>query len=422
MLSNKLTFSLASLVVLLALGLVFGTIPAIADDGGQDASNDHGTPGHASQGDANTLEGSDPDHVHPVVTSITVKDADGGEPGDQAPVIATDGRPTIVIDAADATSTTTSVTEEFTLLYTFSHPILASSFTDSDVSVEEFDAVGNSLTGVATAVKTGSPAVVPDSENKQFTVVITITDTYGATTKSLSDIGLIVVSTLGNTAVTGEGSINANPWGGVTSMPSPDSKLRLAVGGPPPPPDAVATVTTDKMVHGGKRIMATFTFDATNAPSTFTDANISVTNGFVVGGAVTAVSPDPTGKKAWEAYIDPLNLSGDVTVTVQGTGIKAHATEGSVTVAAELMIPDPTGVTLTWSSDGSSLKVSWTEPTDVTNVEKYKVIWSYNPTESMEVAKGTSEYTITTIPRDCYGSESGCYLYTHNGFWGDSEV
>ena len=79
---SKLTFSLASLVLLMAFGLVFGTMPIMADDGAGGTEDDpHGQDGHASN-EANADEMRNPTHMHPTV-AITLMDADTGMMGDQ---------------------------------------------------------------------------------------------------------------------------------------------------------------------------------------------------------------------------------------------------------------------------------------------------------------------------------------------------
>ena len=62
---SKLTFSLASLVLLMAFGLVFGTMPMMADDGAGGTEDDpHGQDGHGT-GDADTDETGNPTHNAP---------------------------------------------------------------------------------------------------------------------------------------------------------------------------------------------------------------------------------------------------------------------------------------------------------------------------------------------------------------------
>ena len=77
-LSNRLTFSLASFVLILMFGFV--VMPVMADDGGTaipaggDTAN-HGTDGHADQAAANTAENNVPGHKHPQIM-ISAKDSD----------------------------------------------------------------------------------------------------------------------------------------------------------------------------------------------------------------------------------------------------------------------------------------------------------------------------------------------------------
>ena len=71
--SLKMTFSLASLIFLIALGLVFFGTPAIADDYDL-IGNNHRPDGHPSDQDqANTDETNDSDHTHPTVKSLKLK-------------------------------------------------------------------------------------------------------------------------------------------------------------------------------------------------------------------------------------------------------------------------------------------------------------------------------------------------------------
>ena len=65
MLSNKLTFSLASLVMLIALGFVFGTGSVLAHNDSGDATHD-----------------ADVSTAHPLVESIVLDKAVFGESGD----------------------------------------------------------------------------------------------------------------------------------------------------------------------------------------------------------------------------------------------------------------------------------------------------------------------------------------------------
>ena len=104
--SNRLTFSLASLIVLIAFGLVFTPTLAIADNGGTGAGNKHNPAGHDDQSDADTDENGHPDHKHPKPTISLASD--------QANVIGN----TIKI-ATDDNTTTAINEEEFTLVVDF---------------------------------------------------------------------------------------------------------------------------------------------------------------------------------------------------------------------------------------------------------------------------------------------------------------
>ena len=79
---SKLTFSLASLVVLIAFGFIFVTVPVVADNGGVDNDGDHNLRGHQDQADANSDENTNASHKHPTVV-ISATDADPNTPGTQ---------------------------------------------------------------------------------------------------------------------------------------------------------------------------------------------------------------------------------------------------------------------------------------------------------------------------------------------------
>ena len=79
--SNRLTFSLASLIFLIALGLVFVPTSVMADNDAYTGVN-HGTDGHDNQGDANSDESSTPTHQHPKFNAAPI-DADTTRAGIQ---------------------------------------------------------------------------------------------------------------------------------------------------------------------------------------------------------------------------------------------------------------------------------------------------------------------------------------------------
>ena len=124
--SNRLTFSLASLIVLLTFGLVFGTVPVLANDG---VDPNHGADGHDDAAAATAAEAATPDHRHPTV-SIELIDAD------------------VSVETNGVQDYNGYILEDtpFRLKFTFSHPV--SGFTADDIDFLDADADGAHVSGV----------------------------------------------------------------------------------------------------------------------------------------------------------------------------------------------------------------------------------------------------------------------------------
>ncbi len=327
MLSNKLTFSLASLVMLIALGLVFAPMSVMAHD----LATGH-VPDPAPDG-----------HMHPMVTISSA------EAGDAMGTVGFE----LTGDPLAAT---------FDLEFTFDVEVTA---VNAALTFRVFDSGGDLITHVASA-SNGSLSVEATAldddddttntvaDSMMYTSTITITDQRD-TTDATPDpaIALIEVTLPAGTVANGSGSVEINPTA-LTALPTfgipyRETKQFLRVAAPyeaDTRPAATVSVAADTY-HGGGRFNVTVSIPhdlaatppVNNATTTISEADIDAgSNARVLPGGVNDVASPAAGMKQWTVTIEsllPTNMA-DIVVTI-ATGskkIKAATMNGSVTVMA----------------------------------------------------------------------------------------
>ena len=362
--SNRLTFSLASLIFILALGLVFAPVSVMAHPNPTGAS---GAAVHAKDG-----------HMHPTVT-VMVDDADPNTPGVQ--VIPKTGNLDDGAAAAD-------LEIAFDVMLVLDSNVLVRDADDSPVAADTFEAT--SITGVVYNDRDGPvadfPAAgitvfatyteVPKSNGLKWETEISFEFTASTATpqptpaeqvaaaiKAGINLDLTAIAGLieadvvrGNyyndvAAVVGDQGPNAN----LESEPFTVRVVAKAAEVAPTKKAATVTVAANTY-HGGGRFMVTFTFDATDAPSNLMESDIDPgDNARVLPGSIRAVETPEEGKKQWTAIIEPFltTETGDITVTVMGNSVKPATTNGSVTVMAKKAAPTVQLASGTYALSGS---------------------------------------------------------------------
>ena len=332
MLSNKLTFSLASLIVLIALGLVFGTIPAIADDG---VSDDHKATGHDSSGDATTDEANYPEHMHPTV-EVSIYDADGNTDGQQTFPNSAKMRPQVIISNDTTLSGTDNDTETFTLLYTFSHAITAATF-DETATVSVADSDGAAIAGI-TATAATAAAQTGDTTNKKFTVVVTVTDVDHSDGDRLDEVAQLRVAPLAANAVTGLGDPNFTATGGQGNLSG--SALFIDAIQMAPVVKVAGTMAGTPSLTAAFKV--TFTFDSP-VTGLMASADLDIQGGYVVPNTLkpSTVKAPTKANTVWEVLIQPLPGAKVVSVAFAATSAKVAAADPVPTGKMVMLTSDP---------------------------------------------------------------------------------
>ena len=329
--SNRLTFSLASLVLIFALAFV--TTLVMADNDGTatppgGATADHGTDGHADQTAANTAETTNADHMHPVIT-LTPVDGDSVTPDIQ--VIPT-AETTAVIANADSAD---HLTIEFPVTITVpanaydgttgTDAVAATTFNTGTVTGEVYK--GNASAGaVAHADATGT--------SPTFMAVVTVTlanDGVATTTNkaqreaALAAKDLEVVLTVPHNII--YSSDARGPYAGQANIPS-EVTLTLV--------DAAAMQTSDPvvgMITGTASLTdafaVTITFPA-DMPVVLTQDDIKVDGGFVQANSLSAssVTAPRMANTIWKAIVVPYPDTEMISVTIDPMSEVATVTAG----------------------------------------------------------------------------------------------
>ena len=329
---SKLTFSLASLVLLMAFGLVFGTMPIMADDGAGGTIDDpHGQDGHAT-GRANDDETGNPTHMHPTV-AITLMDADTGMMGDQ------DYGNKILEDVP------------FKVKFTFSAPV--ENF--STVTVLDGDANGADVDAVVFTSLTVTAVTPTDgtASTTEYTADITLADrdTDPAATPATHTTVTRLFVQVASDAATGIGRVPFTLTGGQGNLRATDLELTVTKM-PPMMDDGPATAGK---VTGTVSLTDPFPITITFATAIdLMEGDISVEGGGVlVENSLYDDSPDDKPMTVWKATVQPypnaVQAFGTITVTLTtgtDTNVMPDATEGMITN------PDATLLSIT-PSDGA---------------------------------------------------------------------
>ena len=314
--SLKMTFSLTSLILIIALGLVFVSTSVMAHAPNYNTADPPvDSLGHA----AGTVAGDG--HMHPKIT-ITADDANEFMDGTQ-----------IVDSAADDTSDPVSQTERQTLQFEVKVTVpagatendgttaiaAATTIAAEDISVVSFDSnfdpVGTATATIGTIALAENVFTVP--------VTITITDPAGsptvATTNKLrSDAiaaGLYLRVTIDPIIESGKVA------GALVDQDNVETRATFTV--------IAAKVTTAPTVKVPFKITGTasvtddftVTFTADEAAATLTQANIDVMGGTIINFGKVQFPPD--GTTVYEAVIRPTLHTRKVTVTIKSSASTA---------------------------------------------------------------------------------------------------
>ena len=343
--SLKMTFSLTSLILIIALGLVVGTVPVIADDGGTaippgETAAVHDADGHATQDAANTAENTLAGHMHPKI-AISATDADATKAGTQVV-------PTAETPAGDALTEAEILSIEFPVKFTLpansyeaggttvpSGTTLSSGA--ASVSGEAF--IGNASGG--TFAIAGFTLKADTTYEIDAVVTITLTDPAGTPTVATAQArrDAVLASTtmpLEVTVMVAENVIVSSDqrgaYEGQTNVAA-EMTFTLVAEGKEKDPDAVMFAVT-----GTPSLSAPFTvtFTSTSMDSdgdpvgtTLMESDIEVSSGdgFVVTNTLNDTSPSDAPMTVWQAIIQPVAGATKIFVTIKDNNARAPAAD-----------------------------------------------------------------------------------------------
>ena len=313
--SLKMTFSLTSLILIIAFGLVFVPAAVMADDGtigGTDPTHDVAVGIHADEtGSATTTEANVlPNHEHPMV-NITLMDADTGMDGNQV-YGDDDGNASIIANKVGQ------------LKFVFSAGVTG--FDEAaDVAITLFDAndVLIAANAIVVEVEAASDTVTdPDDvdgtqveavTNKpaEYTLTIAIRDLDTTSAPALAAVKKLRVSVPVN-AATGLGDARVRDTGGHGSLSA--VKVFTVLEMPPEKTVEKVAVTVEGTASVSEQFEVTFTID--KADQTLMASDIDTT-----GGEIQRLGKNdnpPSGKTVYNAIFVPVLNARMVSVTIDG--------------------------------------------------------------------------------------------------------
>ena len=307
--SLKMTFSLTSLILIIALGLVFVPTSVMA---------------HDDTGSAGGLAG----HVHPMVT---ISSANGN-----------DATGTIGLEFTDADTTDTAVfptTAMFELMVEFDVTVTGAS-AGLVPTLRFFDADGTLIPNDSSNINSGTlPALDDDADattttladGKIFKTTVTLTDARDPDADGFKALAIIEVTV--PAGATGSEQLDTTPTTpvardtfGVASELT-EALFRVASKVDPPPPHTVA-IEPDADASLGAAFEVTFTF--TPAVSAFASTDIIVTDGSVTDGP----TQDDDDDTMWTATISPVLDATEIMISVNSSVAGPAAEMGTATVDA----------------------------------------------------------------------------------------
>ena len=324
--SLKMTFSLASLILIFALAFV--TTPVMADNGGVDNDGDHNPRGHDDQEGANTAENENTSHKHPTVV-ISATDADPNTPGTQ-----------VVDEDADTAGVQFEVT--LTVLDEYN----ANPFTASEVTSQSHDgkdAVGtDALSGSNLENPTGADAPANAAMMWVGTASITDfpdsrTDTTEGTQDAVKDQAAAIKAglkfTVGVTAAAFTSDDVEGDYVGQSNMATEMTFTVIAekVAEKTDDPDPVMFAVTGAPSLQSQ-FLVTFTSTSKNADgelvgAMLTEDDIGVTDGGVVIGTLNDTSPSDASMTVWQVFVQPKAGATSITVTIKTNTARAPAAD-----------------------------------------------------------------------------------------------
>ena len=313
--SLKMTFSLASLVILIAFGLVFGTSSVMAHEDATNAVDTprvHTHPLREALPAQTNADGTTPGtevaahYSHPTVASVALKAGD---------TVTADGTSAVI--TADDTTTTDVAENELTLVVTFSEPVnttdgssltvTAADLIDSGDFTLQVRNANNAIvtTGTPVAVSTGT-APIARVTNNEMAFEVRFAFTTDATPNGTEDDALeyltfyVQVNAGAAFGLARPAGINPDTPGGASyAQPDPASSFRL-IHEIPTPPDTTAPamrITTPTMAAANGDVVFTIDFDKAlgTGPSGLQATDFTITGGT---GVLAEVDPLPTGDDA----------------------------------------------------------------------------------------------------------------------------
>ena len=327
--SLKMTFSLTSLIFLIALGLVFAPTAVMAHDN--------------IEGDTNFATHATTGHMHPVVTIVDPTDVDSTTAGIQ------------VFDKAEDDDSGLTGTIQFDVMLTLPSTGLDTTALTGQIADAEISAFARTAayvpvgTGTDGAVGVTATADTDDATMVTLALTITITDANDDTAVDDDEERVAFIKALIDAGIYVDISVNAAAIQTIDVVPSAPmhdqfnlqtSTLTVMIAGGTSKPKATVTVAANTY-HDSKRFMVTITLDEALTDDTATaDVDESVLTiadidpgdkARVLPGSIKAVGTDGLG---WTAIIEPLltDEKGDIVVTVKGSNVGPADTSGSVTV------------------------------------------------------------------------------------------
>ena len=372
--SLKMTFSLASLVLIIAFGFVFGITSVEAHESGRA-------------------------HPHPLNEDLLVRDlnndGDNNDAGEEA-VTAHNGHPTATISlkevkdvARGSEAIVTAAAAAFTIVIDFDMDVVsdASQLTVAGDSGAATALGGNEITDlvlnangveISNAFTIGAPTRVKDDNSKWEAVVTVTTSAIPTGTAELKTVtarfqvnedAVFSLQTRPDLVlVTGTANYVS---------PSPAAEITLVQKLTPivtPDPDPVMFKVTG-MASLSAPFTVTFTSttmddegDLVGAMLAMGDIEVSSGDGFVVAGTLNDTSPSDAPMTEWQAIIQPVAGATSITVTIETNTARAPAADednGILRIAGITLVSiaaaegaDDTGpfvVTLTFSDTVDSL-------------------------------------------------------------------
>ena len=416
--SNRLTFSLASLIFLIALGLVFVPTSVLAHfplaDGSKPGNLNHSHPTAEIAAEDYNLDGDTTDDGealisghsgHPALKSITVKqnaaNTKVGKSGKK-----------VVIGAAP--NNTFTLVVEFTGMVSHAADQAPAStdvaLTDSEIPFITLYGKNRIPIG-GTNLTIGTPTQEGGNQFNKFEVVVTVDATSDAIPTGVAgDLNEMVIvgfrinadSVYHPPATLADGTTTVNGLGNVLSPAAGPTEFMLVKELDETSPTVTITHSPlDDVASSNGVVTFTFTFSEVlgSGSDAFTAADVTVTN----GSKGTVSGPDAASKKIYTLPVTATDSTMDVKVKVGTAGVKDAAGNALSATGAEetYEAPKPPSLVVPTSATDMLVPVTGIETSNLVNKISSAGAVTFKLTFSEALASGSdgldeSDFTITS--------------------------